>query len=532
MSINQLPTPPNRSQRPADLTTDTDAFLNALPNFVTQANDLANQVNNNAKNTSENAQTAAQDAITAKTFAGLSNYKGQWAAGTYAQGETVNHKGNYWINDVDGNTEEPGILNWSLVTQSKFEPSVKPTLKFDFARNEAIIYDGAENSFVSKSVTQAVTDGDLVVSNGASNVYDARGRLAPVSANKLRLSFNPETGESVGLLAGESRSSLSTYSEDFTSTWSGGVVTPNATTAPDGSLTADLVTLSDNEVLQTVYSSFDIGDTYVCSGFVKKDTGHLVSVGVGTACALSLNLDLGVIEDTGSSINSDIVELQNGWFFWYGSFSALSTVHGLRPLGDTPLSAGLSAYVWGYRLEKASFPSVYFKTLDVPVTKVADNIYRTLTTDEFNPYESTVYCEFYRYADMIDTNATAFALFDNVTGFDDAIYLNIEGSFAVIQNGNNILTKYGQSGLMNEGLNKAAISFNVQTNSAKAVLNGSVINLDNTGVLSARNLNRIQFGAGNLASGLLGHSHHGIPITEIYPKELSESECIALTGGA
>ena len=64
MAITALPTPPSRDD-PANFATRADDFLGALPDFATEANDLATAVNADAAA----AATDAGDALTYKNLA-------------------------------------------------------------------------------------------------------------------------------------------------------------------------------------------------------------------------------------------------------------------------------------------------------------------------------------------------------------------------------------------------------------------------------------------------------------------------------
>jgi hypothetical protein len=65
MAITPLPTPPSRDD-PTNFATRADAFLGALPDFATEANDLADDVN-------DDAVAAAASASTATAQAGIAN---------------------------------------------------------------------------------------------------------------------------------------------------------------------------------------------------------------------------------------------------------------------------------------------------------------------------------------------------------------------------------------------------------------------------------------------------------------------------
>lgn len=74
-TITALPTPPSRDD-PANFASRGDAFMAALPTFVTQTNTVAGEVNTNATNAANSASSASTSASTATTQAGLATSNG------------------------------------------------------------------------------------------------------------------------------------------------------------------------------------------------------------------------------------------------------------------------------------------------------------------------------------------------------------------------------------------------------------------------------------------------------------------------
>ena len=85
MAITPLPTPPSRND-PTNFSTRADAFLEALPDFATEANALAVDVNADAVSAAADA-TAAEAAAAAATAAANVT---KWVSGTtYTEGAVV-----------------------------------------------------------------------------------------------------------------------------------------------------------------------------------------------------------------------------------------------------------------------------------------------------------------------------------------------------------------------------------------------------------------------------------------------------------
>lgn len=95
MPISPLPTPPSRASSPATFATDADAFLAALHDFATEANDLADDVNADAVAAAASAATAEAARVAAVA---ASDFQGDYSAGTtYQIGQSVSSGGGIWI---------------------------------------------------------------------------------------------------------------------------------------------------------------------------------------------------------------------------------------------------------------------------------------------------------------------------------------------------------------------------------------------------------------------------------------------------
>ena len=117
MSITALPDIPSRSD-PATFSTKADAFLGALPTFVTEANALETNVNAKEVSAAVSAAAASSDADDAADAADAAqasaNYKGEWSAlsGAATIPYSVSLSGRFWMlntNVANVATEMPGV---------------------------------------------------------------------------------------------------------------------------------------------------------------------------------------------------------------------------------------------------------------------------------------------------------------------------------------------------------------------------------------------------------------------------------------
>ena len=102
MAITPLPPAPSRAV-PSTFSTKADAFLGALPTFVTEANALETNVNAKEAAASLSATRAAASAVSSASSATVAlaaaNYKGAWSSlsGAATVPYCVSHNNAYWM---------------------------------------------------------------------------------------------------------------------------------------------------------------------------------------------------------------------------------------------------------------------------------------------------------------------------------------------------------------------------------------------------------------------------------------------------
>lgn len=130
--ITQLPTPPSRKE-PVPFSERTDAFLGAMPTFVTETNAVASEVNADrvtAVNSAATAVTKAAEAEASAQSAAIANTATKWVSGTtYAEGIAVWSPLNYFAyrrKTAGAGTTDPSLdtTNWGLIG---FDPATVST---------------------------------------------------------------------------------------------------------------------------------------------------------------------------------------------------------------------------------------------------------------------------------------------------------------------------------------------------------------------------------------------------------------------
>ena len=228
----------------------------------------------------------------------------------------------------------------------KFQPDVTVarsggTMDLDFA--------GA------KSLTSTVGAAAVTFTRASTGTYvNSSGLISSAAINEPRLTYDPVTMASKGLLIEAAATNLLTYSEQFdNAAWLkyASSVTPNTTTAPDGTLTADLFTptASSGALYQTLTSAAEIRtfSVYV-KGSATSFTLYQYTGAFATGSQVTFNLvtgTAGAITNFGATSGSStgIVADGNGWYRCW--LTVLNTVATWVQSFEIPLATPVS--VWG-----------------------------------------------------------------------------------------------------------------------------------------------------------------------------------------
>jgi hypothetical protein len=242
--------------------------------------------------------------------------------------------------------------------------------------------------------------------------------LTSAATNAPRFDYNPSTLAAQGLLIEESRANLLTYSAEFNdAAWSkfDSSITANATTSPDGTLTADkLVDTTANALHYTVRNITVTANTnYAWSVFVKASEYSRVRIRFGKALTPFTRIGIIVNLNDGSFTNSDVgtptsvavrsvTPVGNGWYrvAVAGIFDTTSTdgyveVTLVDNAGNTTFTGtGTSGlFLWGAQLEAGAFPTSYIPTTTTALTRAADVASVNTLSPWYNAIEGTIFAE-------------------------------------------------------------------------------------------------------------------------------------------
>jgi len=313
----------------------------------------------------------------------------------------------YYDNSKKLETTTTGAKVTGALEVTQEYPTIRPILDLNFA--------------ATKTLDRRIT----FTRDGVGTYVDDMGIIKYSPNNTPRFDHDPVTGESLGLLIEESRTNQMIYSSDITGdSAQNGTITGDATTAPDGTTTADKYAANSTNGIHRVDMPFTSGQitnstAYTFSVFVKANGYDKLHIRYGGYNADNHGLGYDLSDGTtfagkydgtsalGAVTSSSMIEYPNDWYrcsftvttaadagsgvaqmFYYISNSESTT----NFAGDG--SSGM--YFWGAQMEAGSFATSYIPTSGSAVTRGADlaKITGTNLTDFYNQPEGTIFADY------------------------------------------------------------------------------------------------------------------------------------------
>ncbi len=260
------------------------------------------------------------------------------------------------------------------------------------------------------------------ISEGVWSSYDANGVFLSTTNGASALCC--DASGPFGYLPEGARTNLMTQSEDLSNatawTKTFATVTANATTAPNGTATADLLLETAEPGVHLAYSNAEPiteAGTYTFSAHAKYRDRTWISLafndygtsGLGLKEAY-FNVQTGAIGTTSSGVTARLVEtLPNGWFRFSVTLAVASVDCNvqcrLASADGTASYAGditKGNYWWGMQVEAGAFPTSYIPTTTAAAPRNAD-IDAYATAGNLNGAAMTIALDFIPEADAMGT---------------------------------------------------------------------------------------------------------------------------------
>jgi hypothetical protein len=372
-----------------------------------------------------------------------------------------------------------------------------------------------------------------VFTRGSTGTFVGSNGLIQTAAIDIpRFDHDPVTLACRGLLIEEGRTNLYQQSEVFNdSFWTKtrSSISSNATTAPDGTLTADKLvedtTASNTHTIQSTVTP--PATAHTLSVFAKKGERTWIVLRLGGINTF-FNLDDGTI--AAGSVNSPtITNFGNGWYrcavtsslgtqgqFWLATNSTTTSY-----TGDG--TSGL--FIWGAQVEAGSFPTSYIPTTTGTLARGADVC--TITAADFNRFYNSTSGTLLSEASISNLigNNRGIVQIDN--GTNESILRHVysfgDGGFrSIIRAGGDTPTVLSTILGTASTIQKRIIAY--EGTSFASVTNGGVVATATRTMPTGLNAMRI----GNLTDGSFYLSGH-IAAIRFYKKRLPNAKIQALT---
>jgi hypothetical protein len=288
------------------------------------------------------------------------------------------------------------------------------------------------NFAANKNLTDSISGNNLISFTRASTgtYVGSDGLVKTAVTNEARFDHNPTTGESLGLLVEEARTNLVQQSDNFGNAYwikADCAITDNESIAPDGALTADLMTNigTPGILASTNITKVDATRTYTASLWVKPGTGSgntafTMSLDAGTNVNrgraifnLVTGINTSIINDGAfTNTSGTITSYANGWYrLTVTTTSDAATTLRFRLFFST---AGSTVRIWGAQVEEGAFATSYIPTTTATVTRAADvaSITGTNFSSFYNQTQGTVFAEWVKNG---SSNFQAMAAFSDGT---------------------------------------------------------------------------------------------------------------------
>jgi hypothetical protein len=379
-----------------------------------------------------------------------------------------------------------------------------------------------------------------VVRSTVKRVLNSSGVLASVAVNTPAFEFNAD-GSYKGLLVEPAGTNLMLRSEELNNaSWSvvfNASVSANATTAPDGTTTADKIvesaTNAQHYIGQTPTSTS--GTVHTISIFAKASERTFLFLFEDSAGGRNayFNLSNGTVGTVGGSASANIIDVGSGWYRCSVTYTSSGTLVRFRVATasangtNSYLGDGTSGiFVWGAQAELGAVATSYIPTVASTVTRGADDISLSSASSLIGATEGTMYCE----VDVTRLSTGVLRLFAVVSSPNPGtttseFYIYVDAS-------NNLIGEFISAGVPQASISFGALVAGVQkfafaykANDFAFYRNGTVVGTDTSGT-NLQGFDRVRIGS-SVSDTFYANAH--LRSFALFPTRLSNATLATLT---
>jgi hypothetical protein len=354
-----------------------------------------------------------------------------------------------------------------------------------------------------------------------------------------RFDYDPVTLQPKGILVEEARTNLLTYSEQLDNgiwTKTGSTISANATTAPDGTLTADKL-----QVANTASSQKNVGQTVGAISTTYADTVYakaselswlVINQYDGSDRRTWFNLSNGTVGTTAAGTTATIEALSNGWYrcravrlMGTGSIQLVLNVADADNSAVFVGTVGQGIFIWGAQREAGAFATSYIPTIASTVTRSADvaSITGSLFSQWYGQSEGTFVADSVVAPNVDGVVGNYYYSASDGTISNMILSAEVNGTVSQVIAGG--VTQFNETvGGEPTGALKVALAY--QANNTVSSANGAIGTTDTSVTLPT--VNRLSIGArGDLSASTFLNGH--IRSIQFYPVRAADFQLQALT---
>lgn len=355
MTITALPTPPLRTD-PTNFAVRADAFLAALPTFVTEANATATAMNLNA--TTDTSASSVLIGTGSKSFtvsAAKSFQPGMWLSIADTAAPTVNSL----VGQVDSYNSATGALVVTVPANGALGSGTKTAWTITLTAKPPA-------EFVSVAMQPVTSAATLAAARTALDIKQLQSIDYTLAANALTLKLNPTNLDfrSTSLISG-APVNVSNAAQLTT------VISSGSTAGAVSAVQSDIILLAINNA-----GTMELAWTNLAGGLNLDETGVITTVAEGGAGAAdSNNVIYSTTARTGVAYR--VVGLFRSTQTTAGTWAQVPTL--VQPMGGQALAAlAVQGQTWTNVTASRALGTTYYNTTGIPIDI---NVFGTCNAD-------------------------------------------------------------------------------------------------------------------------------------------------------
>ena len=363
------------------------------------------------------------------------------------------------------------------------------------------------------SVIPSDGSGDMSVTRATTATrVNSAGLVESIGNNVPRLDYS--NGTCPSLLVEPQRTNYINYSSSFdNAAWEkqlGASVTANTTTAPDGTMSADTLTIAPNQYMYQL-QGLSSGTSYTISFYCKVASG-------------TKQFNMVTYSPSGNINYSPTLTATTEWQRFEFTITANATAStSIYPVLVDSFASG-SFFIWGAQMEVGSYATSYIPTTSASVTRNADVISKTGISSLIGQTEGTLFWEGQGNTQAVGNDLWLFE--SSVNDTDNAVllyYVHSSGYINCYINNGSSYVNLGVPMTITDN-NKVAVGY--KSGDFVMYVNGAQVDSNTSATAIPSTMNQVAF---NKWTGITGVQKQSMKAAALWKTRLTNDQLASLT---